>query len=109
MDWLNGFLKRNPGISLRKPEPTSMNRMGEIGTSTVQKPGKILRLAEQKQVGYATNWERGKNVTVCCAMSASGIHIRPMFIYPRRRMSHFHLLGKARPEGAIYNCSKMDG
>jgi hypothetical protein len=27
MDWLNGFMKRNPGISLRKPEPTSMNRI----------------------------------------------------------------------------------
>jgi hypothetical protein len=37
-------------------------------------------------------------------MSATGIYIPPMFIYPRRRMSH--LLEKGRPEGAIYNCSK---
>jgi hypothetical protein len=27
VDWLNGFLKRNPGISLRKPETTGMNRI----------------------------------------------------------------------------------
>jgi transposase-like protein len=27
MDWLNGFLKINPGISLQKPEPTIMNRI----------------------------------------------------------------------------------
>jgi hypothetical protein len=71
------------------------------------KPGKILGPTGQKQVGSATSWERGKNVTVCCAMSATGIYKPPFFIYPRRRTSHF--LGKRGPEGAIYNCSKMDG
>jgi hypothetical protein len=139
MDWLNEFLKRNPEISLRKSEPTNMNRItafskkevhifytiiekvvdkykfessriyniDETSIYTVQKPGQILGPTGQKQAGSSTGWERGKNVTVCCATSASGIYKPPMFIYPRRRMSH--LLEKGGPEGAIYNCSKMDG
>jgi hypothetical protein len=133
---VNGFLERNPGITLRKPEPTSMNRitafnkeevhifytnikkvmdkykfessriynMDKTGISTVQKPGKILGPTGQKQVGYATSWERGKNVTVCSAMSASGIYKPPMFIYPKKRTRQ--LLGKGGSEGATYNCSK---
>ncbi|KAJ3619091.1 hypothetical protein MTP99_005878 [Tenebrio molitor] len=134
-DWLCGFLRRNPSVVLRKPEPTSINRItafnkeqvslffknlyhiltkykckecrifntDETGISTVQKPGKILAQKGVKQVGFATSWERGRNITVVCAFSASGIYVPPMFIYGRKRMHP--LLKKGGPPGAAYCCS----
>jgi hypothetical protein len=134
-DWLEGFLKRN-GISVRKPEATSINRVtafnktevslfyknleklmetykftpkniyncDETGISTVQDPGKILAPKGQKRVGSLTSWERGKNITVMCTMSAAGSFIPPMFIFPRKR--HSTLLEKDGPAGAIYRCSE---
>lgn len=77
--------------------------MDETGISTVQKPGKVLAPKGQKQVGSATSWERGRNITVICAFSASGIYLPPMFIFPRQRMSH--LLERGGPAGSLYKCS----
>lgn len=77
--------------------------MDETGVTSVQRPGKILAPQGQKQVGSMTSWERGKTVTVVCAMSASGNYIAPMFIYPRKRMTP--LLQRDGPVGAIYCCS----
>lgn len=134
-DWLWGFMKRNPSIALRKPEPTSINRItafckeevsiffnnlaqlqekfnfkshrifntDETGISTVQTPGKILARKGLKQVGFATSWERGRNITVVCAFSATGIYVPPMFIYARKRMNP--QLQKNGPAGALYTCS----
>lgn len=133
-DWLDGFLKRN-GISVRKPEATSVNRItafnkeevqlfyrllgdlmdkykftpnniyncDETGISTVQDPGKILAPKGMKRVGSITSWERGKNITLLCAMSAAGGFVPPMFIFPRKRMTP--QLEKDGPAGAIYKCS----
>lgn len=135
-DWLYGFFKRNPSITIRQPEATSMNRvtafnidevklffqnledvmqkhqftgskvynMDETGVTTVQDPGTIIAERGQKRVGSVTSYERGKNITVICAMSASGSYIPPMFIYPRQRMSP--QLCKDGPAEAIYHCSK---
>ena len=86
-----------------KFSPSRIYNMDETGISTVQKPGKILAPQGQKQVGGITSWERGKNITVVCTMSASGGYVPPMFIFPRKRMSL--LLQRGGPPGAIYKCS----
>lgn len=131
-DWLKLFLKRNPQISLRKPEGTSVNRISafneksvtiffsnlatllekykfapsrmfnvdETGISTVQKPAKQLGPKGVKQFGSKISWERGKNVTAICAMSASGSFIPPLLIFPRKRMSP--TLTKHGPVEGIY-------
>ncbi|XP_072392442.1 uncharacterized protein [Diabrotica undecimpunctata] len=83
--------------------PNRIHNMDETGISTVQKPGKILAPRGQNQVGRVTSWERGKNITVVCAMSVSEMYTPPMFIYPRKRMSP--LLQRGGPPGAIYRCS----
>ena len=57
-----------------------------------------------KQVGYLISWKRGKNITVVCAFSASGMYVPPMFIFPRKRLNP--LLGKGGPPGAAYRCSE---
>ncbi|XP_065172534.1 uncharacterized protein [Atheta coriaria] len=50
-----------------------------------------------------TSWERGKNITLLCAMSAAGRYIPPMFTFPRKRLTP--LLQKDGPAGALYKCS----
>lgn len=134
-DWVAGFRKRNPEISLRKPSATSINRVigfskeevklffnnleslmdkhsfgptrifnvDETGISSVQKPVHILAPKGKHQVGGITSWERGRNITVICSMSASGSFIPPMFIYPRKRMSP--ILERGGPAGSVYTCS----
>lgn len=136
IDWFYNFIRRNPSITIRKPEATSIGRitafnktevslffenlemlmekysfipsnifnMDETGISTVQDPGKIIAPKGQKRVGSVTSWERGKNVTVICSMSASGTFVPPVFIFPRKRMCH--QLQRNGPPGAVYQCTK---
>lgn len=114
--WLYSFLTRNPRLSLRNPEATSMARakgfnriavekffdllasliekyrftpnniynVDETGILTVpNKPSKVLSLRGKKQVGSLTSAERGDLVTVEMCISAAGVYVPPMFVFPR--------------------------
>ncbi|KAJ4428049.1 hypothetical protein ANN_24063 [Periplaneta americana] len=76
----------------------------ETEVSTVHTTSRIIASKGTKQVGTIISWERGKNITVCCAVSAAGHYIPPMFIFPRQRMSP--QLQCDGPTGALYKCSK---
>ncbi|KAJ4437617.1 hypothetical protein ANN_17762 [Periplaneta americana] len=76
----------------------------ETEVSTVHTTSRIIASKGTKQVGTIISWERGKNITVCCAVSAAGDYIPPMFIFPRQRMSP--QLQCDGPTGALYKCSK---
>ena len=134
-DWLRGFLKRHPELSIRQPEATNISRAvgfnqpqvklfyeryrdllsahtytpmkiwnaDETGISNVQKPVKVIATKGARVVGRITSGERGRTVTVMCAMNAAGSFIPPMFIYPRKRMIASLLNGA--PPGAIGICT----
>ena len=71
--------------------PNNIYNCTETGISTVQDPGKILAPKGMKRVGSIKSWERGKNITLLCAMSASGSFVPSMFIFPRKRMTFLSL------------------
>lgn len=86
-----------------KFQPDRIFNMDETGISTVQKPAQILGSKGQKQIGGAISWERGRNITVICCLSASGSYVPPMIVYARKRMTP--LLEREGPIGALYRCS----
>ena len=73
--------------------------MDETGISSVQKLGKILSQRGMKQVGKLISLEKGKTITVVCAMNSIGNYIPTMFIFPRKRMVQTLLNGA--PFGSI--------
>lgn len=62
----------------------------ETGVSTVTKPSKIIAAKGKRNVGSVTSGERGTNVTLLVAVSATGSSIPPMFVFPRKKFQeHF--------------------
>ena len=104
-DEVNRFFQNlEQAMDKYKFKDTNYWNVDETGITTVQDPGLILAERGQKRVGSITSWERGKNITVVCAMSSGGLYAPPMFIFPRARMSP--LLEKNGPPGSVYSCSK---
>lgn len=98
------FSNLNEVYQKYKFQPDRIYNVDETGISTVPKVTKILGPKGVKQLGKVVSWERGRDITVVCAISASGNYVPPMFIYPRERMSD--LLKKDGPIGAVFECSK---
>ena len=69
-----------------------------------QVPENVLAPKGKKRVGSLTSWERGKNTTVTCAMSAAGQFVPPMFIFARGKTSK--QLGKGAPHKSVIECTK---
>jgi len=76
----------------------------ESGFTCVQKPQKVVATKGKKNVGALTSGEKGKTVTVVCCVSATGVYIPPVFIFPRVRMKQS--LMDHGPPGSLGTCTK---
>ncbi|XP_067642531.1 uncharacterized protein [Eurosta solidaginis] len=75
----------------------------ETGISVVpSKLPQVLSRKGKRQIGSLTSAERGSTITTIVCMSASGIFVPPLFIFPRKKRSD--LLLKGAPPGSIYEC-----
>ncbi|CAM1305622.1 Uncharacterised protein g4127 [Pycnogonum litorale] len=81
-----------------------MFNMDETGLFVVQVPQKILAKKGRRQVGSVTSCERGQNVTCICCVSASGMYVPPMLIFPRKRMKDE--LKVNAPPGTTFACQE---
>lgn len=83
--------------------PCKVFNVDETGISIVQhKQTKIIGLKGKKQVSKVTSAERGSLMTLVTCMSASGIYVPPLIIFPRKNMKAELLNGT--PPGTISAC-----
>ncbi|XP_065681337.1 uncharacterized protein LOC136094970 [Hydra vulgaris] len=93
-DFIVRFLKRQPFLSIRKPEAVSINPVfanhiyncDESGLTCVHKPLKVIAHKGQRVVSSVTSSERGQTTTVILAFNCVGHYIPPMIIFKRKRM-----------------------
>lgn len=101
-DNLETVMKRQTGFS----DGTRVFALDETGTTTVQKPKKIIALKGSKQLNKVTSGERGTLVTSCCIVSATGSSLPPAMVFPRKNFKPYMInkappgtLGLAQPTG----------
>lgn len=88
------YVVPNNNISYRYGfAPQDIYNLDETGISTVQSPGNVVTQRGKKQVGSTSSQERGELTTLCCAISASGNHIPPFYIFPRVFMKQCFMNG----------------
>ena len=75
--------------------PQDIYNIDETGITTVQSPGKVVSATGKRQVGSTSSQERGELTTLCCAISASGNHLPPFYIFPRVFMKDRFMYGTA--------------
>lgn len=65
--------------------------LDETGTTTVQKPKKIITEKGARQLNKAISAERGTLVTRCCAVSATEASLPQAKVFPRKQLKCFLL------------------
>lgn len=80
-----------------KFEPQRIFNSDETACSTVQKPPNIIAKKGMKQVGQVT--KKGKLVTICCFINATGNTLPPAFVFPRATTTNFFIHGA--PYGSL--------
>lgn len=78
--------------------------LDERGVMTVVQAPYIIAASGIKQVGQVVSGERGKKVTMCAIISASGNPVPPVFVYPRTRMIDSLLTGAPSGSVSFPNC-----
>lgn len=95
----------NPELEKVNHDPTRIFNVDETGVTVVQsKMSKVLCMKGQKQVGGLSSAERGRLVTLVFCMSAAGLYVPPMFVYPRVNMKRE--LEDRAPPGSIFAAHK---
>jgi transposase-like protein len=79
--------------------PGNIYNVDESGYTVCQKPNKIIARKGKHNVGQLTSAEKGKTVTAVCCMSAIGMFVPPLLIFPRARMKP--VLMDNAPVGAV--------
>ena len=88
IDTVNDFFGKIGGIYGRLnliSKPMCIFNADESGVSIVHRPGKVLTQLGRKTVYSISSAERGKTHTILACVSASGLVLPPMMIYPRKR------------------------
>lgn len=86
-------------------DPVRIFNVDETGVTIVQhKMAKVLCRKGQKQVGGISSAERGGLVTLVFCMSAAGVFVPPLFIFPRVNMKKE--LEDRAPPGSIFGAHK---
>ncbi|XP_043467023.1 uncharacterized protein LOC122501547 [Leptopilina heterotoma] len=94
---------RNLEVVLETPySPSRIWNMDETGIPTV--PTRVIKVISEKgarNVGQKTSQERGTTVSFAVAVSASGVCIPPMYLFPRKNMKQIYMAHGA-PEAVGY-------
>jgi len=99
---LKGALFHDTGV--RIVPPGNIYNVDESGYTICQRPAKVIAKKGKHCVGQLTSAEKGKTVTAVCCMSASGVFVPPMLIFPRARMKPS--LMDSAPTGAVAEVNK---
>ena len=66
-------------------KPMQVYNSDETGINVVYKPGKVLAMVGRKNVYSLSAAERGKNHTILACVSAAGVSLPPLMVFPRKR------------------------
>ena len=101
------FFEKLGGISCRPnllSKPMLVFNCDETGITVVHSQGRVVTEMGREKVWSVTSGEMGKTHMVVTCVSAAGLSIPPMIIYPRVHLSE-GLKAGAYP-GTLFACSK---